>query len=105
MYVFERTDEELKLAVRNKHGKQKGKKKTGGGTRKVSSEWSDNGFLLVHEFIFMEGGEALLSDDKHFPQLLKNDTNVAGKVDAVIILTAEGWGEIPVHLVSWKSKY
>lgn len=48
--------------------------------------------MLVHKFIFMEGRKALLSDDKHFPRLLKSDTNVAVNVDAVIILPAERMG-------------
>lgn len=48
--------------------------------------------MLVHKFIFMEGRKALLSDDKHFPRLLKSDTNVAVNVDAVIILPVERMG-------------
>lgn len=34
-----------------------------------------------------------LCDDKHFPWLLKNDINVAGEDDAVVILTAKGLGK------------
>lgn len=46
------------------------------------------------EIYFSEGEkETLLSDDKHFPWLLKNDINVAGEDDAVVILAEKGPGK------------
>lgn len=48
--------------------------------------------MLAQKSIF-QGEKTLLSDDKHFPWLLKNDINVAGEDDAVVILAEKALGK------------
>lgn len=49
--------------------------------------------MLAQKSIFQGVKKTLLSDDKHFPWLLKNDINVAGEDGAVVILPAMGFGK------------
>ncbi len=49
--------------------------------------------MPARKSIFQGGKKTHLSDDKHFPWLLKNDINVAGEDDAVVILAAKGLGK------------
>lgn len=49
---------------------------------------------LHRNLFFSEKRITLLSVDKHFPWLLKNDINVAGEDGVVVLLAAKGLGEI-----------
>lgn len=49
--------------------------------------------MLAQQSIFQGEKKTLLSDDKHFPWLLKNNINFAGEDDAVVILAAKGLGK------------